>query len=164
MADHVLRWVPVRNASDALFSLVPMSLPDRASLPPGPKRKATASGSKDDFNEEVRSAFSKMDQPLFVTLSGNRSLDLDGWLSLVEEALFSVKGLYVRVDAFSQKRDRSVHLAVYGLPRHREAVFVEALSGLARKVRAKKKFFLRVGGSLSYVWAHSEYSTRTIST
>lgn len=105
-----------------------------------------------------------MDQPLFITLSGNRSLDLDGWLSLVEEALSSVKGLSVRVDAFSQKRDRSVHLAVYGLPRHREAVFVEALSGLARRVRAKKKFFLRVGGSLSYVWAHSEYSTRTIST
>lgn len=164
MADHVLRLVPVRNVRAALFTLFAMSLPDRATLPPGPKRDQTASGRKDDFAQEVRSAFGKMETPLFITLSGNRAIDLAGWLDLVEEAANSVKGLSLRVDAFAQRRDRSVHLAVYGLPTHREAGFVEALSGLARKVRAKKKFFLRVGGSLAYLWAHSEYSTRTIST
>jgi hypothetical protein len=121
-------------------------------------------GSKDHFKDEIRSAFATMETPLFLTLSGNRSLDLHGWLTLVEEAISEIKGLNLSLDAFAQTRDRSVHLAVYGLPRHREAYFLEVLSRQARKVRAKKTFFLRVGGSLAYFWAHSEHSNRMIST
>lgn len=121
-------------------------------------------GSKDHFKKKIRSAFKTMGTPLFITLTGNRSLDLNGWLALVEEAISRIGGLSLSLDAFSQTRDRSVHLAVYGLPRHREEEFLEALSRQARKVRAKKKYFLQVGGSLAYFWAHSEHSTRSIST
>jgi len=121
-------------------------------------------GSKDHFNTKIRSAFTTMGKPFFITLTGNRSLDITGWLALVEEAVSEISGLDLSIDGFSQTRDRSVHLAVYGLPRHREEEFLGALSRQARKVRAKKKYFLRVGGSLAYFWAHSEHSTRTIST
>lgn len=138
--------------------------PNRKTEPPGTIKKKEFAGSKDNHTEEVRSAFTGMEQPLFITLSGNRAISIGEWMKEVEEAVSSLKGLRIKIDGFSQKRDRSIHLAVYGLQRHRDGEFVAALSSLARKVRAKKKFFIVVGGSLSYFWKHSEYTSTTIAT
>jgi hypothetical protein len=138
--------------------------PNRKTEPPGTIKKRHFAGCKDDHTEEVRSAFTEMEQPFLLTVSGNRAISLEDWMLLVEEAVSSIKGLRIKIDGFAQKRDRSIHLAVYGLKRHREAEFVSALYRIARRVRAKKKFFLVVGGSLSYFWKHSEYTSKNIAT
>lgn len=130
----------------------------------GPERKTEFYSAKIDYREEVRKAFQKMEQPFFVTLSGSRSMGTEEWTDKVTEALRQVKGISVRVDIHRQQKDRSAHIAIYGLPKDKEEEVCKALYSLRREARGKKKHFLVVGCSLPYLFAHTDFSSSKVDT
>lgn len=131
------------------------------------------------YEDDERAALDSLGVPFMITLAAPRRLSAAQWLELVREAIRTHcrAGLKLKIDAFKQMRDRSVHLAIWGLPRHREPEMERALDTLrrpmgGRKTKKKKKnnddnkkpkrpspLFAVVGGSLSYLWAHEEIAT-----
>ena len=108
-----------------------------------------------------------------LTLTGRKRLTVDEWLQLMASAIKTcAPGLALRIDAFKQPRDRSVHVAIWNLPAAREHELVSAL-GLFRReacafsTKSKGKHasrFLVLGLSLAYMWAHEEIGSTTVAT
>lgn len=132
---------------------------DRLSVPPGPDRKKESYSAKIDYPDKVRKAFQEMKQPYFLTMSGSRNMNTTEWLILIESALSVVSGLDIQVDVHKQQRDRSIHIAIYGLPKEREREVYKSLYSLRKQVRGKKEHFLIEGCSLSYIYSHSDFGT-----
>lgn len=136
----------------------------RETTPPGPVKKWEVAYAKTEANEKLASAYGKMEVPFMLTVSGGRVLTTNDWMDIAEKAISSVSGIDVRVDGFRQPRDRSIHLAIYGLPKEKEAAVVLAVKREARWLRSKKKYLVVVGGSLHYFFNHSEIASRQVAT
>jgi hypothetical protein len=111
-----------------------------------------------------------MTVPFMVTLAAKKRLTTTEWLELVVGALNPL-GFDLKVDCFRQERDRSVHVAIYGLPHGAEASVTTSLQGLCRSLggrvgKRKTKTgrsvrFLVSGLSLAYAWSHDEIASGT---
>ena len=76
------------------------------------------SSHKHAFSQDEHRAFRVVAQPFMLTLTGRKRLTTTEWLDLVTEALKTGcnTGLELKIDGFRQPRDRSIHLAIWGLP------------------------------------------------
>lgn len=141
---------------------------ERRSQPPGPLHRYQPSSAKHHYTEAAAAAFADMPVPFLVTLAAKKRLTTTEWLDLVVGALNPL-GLALNVDCFRQHRDRSVHVAIYGLPQDKEAIVTTTISGLCRslggRVGKRKtktgrtvRFFVP-GLSLAYAWCHDEIAS-----
>lgn len=142
---------------------------ERLSSPPGPLHRRQNGFTKTSYTHAERAAFAAMPAPYMLTLCAKRRLSTSEWLELVLGSLTGLGSL--QVDCFRQHKDRSCHVAIYGLP-HGEAANVicrlwklcRALGGRkGRRTRAGRRSpsFLLAGLALSYAWSHDEISSGT---
>lgn len=125
------------------------------------------SSHKHAFSEHEHRAFRVVAQPFMLTLTGRKRFTTTEWLDLVAEALKAgcKTGLELKIDGFRQPRDRSIHLAIWGLPRHREMEVTAAIEAASKQACAfRKKRFLVVGLSLAYLFTHEEIASTFVAT
>lgn len=144
---------------------------DHLSRPPGAVRRYQPSSAKHHYSAAAAAAFADMPVPFMVTLAAKKRLTTTEWLDLVVGALTPL-GLDLSIDCFRQHRDRSVHVAIYGLSHGAEASVTTTLQGLCRslggraggkrKTKADRSVrFLVPGLSLPYAWCHDEIASGT---
>lgn len=143
---------------------------DHLSRPPGAVRRHQPSSAKHHYSAKAAAAFADMPVPFMVTLAAKKRLTTTEWLDLVVGALTPL-GLDLNIDCFRQHRDRSVHVAIYGLSHGAEASVTTTLQGLCRSLGGrvgKRKTtigrsvrFLVPGLSLVYAWCHDEIASGT---
>ena len=137
------------------------------------------SSRKVHYEDKERAALNAMPAPFMLTLTGRKRFSVYEWLDLVGDAIRKNcrGGLDLRIDAFKQPRDRSVHLAIWNLPRHRELELTAAIEkerrsacAFASKPRKSKDgkrkdpLFLVAGLNLAYLWAHEEIASAAVKT
>lgn len=137
----------------------------RLSTPPGPIKRYAGSSRKNFYTPDQAAAFACMPSPYLLTLAAKKRLTTTEWLDLIIGTL-SPLGHDLQVDCFRQHRDRSVHVAIYGLgTTENEDRVTTLLWSLCRqlggRVGKKKKAvrFLVPGLSLTYAWSHDEVSS-----
>lgn len=143
---------------------------DRLSQPPGPPRRFVNGFAKRHYTERERAALQTMPVPFMLTVAAKKRLTTAEWLDLICTNL-SPFGFDLTIDCFRQPRDRSVHVAIYGLPnKEAEASATTTLWGLCRslggrvgKHKSKAGRFIVPGLSLAYAWAHEDISSGSIS-
>lgn len=135
--------------------------------------KTERSSRKVRYGEHERAALNRLGAPLMLTLTGRKRLTVDEWLQIMASAIKTcAPGLALRIDAFKQPRDRSVHVAIWNLPAAREHEVVIALEHIRREAcafstKSKGKHgrrFLVQGLSLAYMWAHEELGSQSVAT
>jgi hypothetical protein len=142
---------------------------ERLTTPPGPSRRLVNGFAKRHYTERERAALAAMPIPFMLTLTAKRRMTTPEWLELVLATL-SPLGHELQVDCFRQERDRSVHVAIYGLPHGAEASVITSLWKLCRQVggrvgKRKTKSgkraarFVVPGLSMAYAWAHDEVTS-----
>ncbi len=144
----------------------------RLSTPPGPIKRWVGSSRKNFYTPSQAAAFASMPVPYLLTLAAKKRLTTTEWLDLICTTLAPL-GLALNIDCFRQHRDRSVHVAIYGLPQGKEASVTTTLWALCRSLGGrvgKRKSqagrstrFLIPGLSLVYAWSHDEISSGTTS-
>lgn len=141
---------------------------ERLTTPPGPSRRFVNGFAKRQYDERERAALAAMPVPFLLTLAAKRRMTTTEWLELVLATL-SPLGHELHVDCFRQDRDRSVHVAIYGLPHGAEASVITSLWKLCRQLggrvgkrktkTGKRVRFLVPGLSLPYAWAHNDVAS-----
>lgn len=144
----------------------------RLASPPGPISRTQNASARHHYRPEEAAAWAAMPVPFMLTLAAKKRLTTTEWLDLVCTTLAPL-GLDLTIDCFRQNRDRSVHVAIYGLPQGKEASVTTTLWGLCRslggrvgkrKTKAGRSTrFLIPGLSLAYAWSHDEVSSGTTS-